>query len=53
MKKVLTFSPNGGIMKKTHTVLKQKTNDVYRNVKGKYVDLEMVIHSLKAKATIK
>lgn len=49
MKRVLTFTPKGGMAKKNaHIFFKQVSNDVYRNVNtGKYVDFEMVIHSLK------
>lgn len=53
MKKVLTFSPSGSMLNKTHIFLKQKTNDVYCNIKGKYIDIETLIRSLKSKATIK
>lgn len=49
VKKVLSFSPNGGMAKKNaHIFFKQVSSDVYRNVNtGKYVDVEMIIHSLK------
>lgn len=53
MKKVLTFSSNGGVMKGNANIFfKQVSNDIY-NVNGKYVDIEAILHSLKAKATIK
>lgn len=54
MKKVLTFSPNGGMARKNKNIFfKQVSNDIYCNANGKYVDIEAVIHSLKTKATIK
>lgn len=50
MKKKLTFGET--TKKSAHTFLKQVSKDIY-NVNGKYVDIETLIHSLKAKAKIK